>query len=295
MKAPNGFKEFSVLFSQAGSLPQLPGAAMRLIQVLDQEDVQASEVERIVLGDPALTGAVIKAASSALFGGTDGPTTTVRGAITRLGLQAVQAVAVSLGVQALLGKSGGSSCFDKVRFARHSIFVGFLSRYLYACRVQRNPFVSQWSRDELFAVGVLHELGIGLLARVDPPAFERVFHSAKKHGIDLHIAFNQIYGEPISKLSVIACDTWKLPPIFSNVLSCYEAPESHQECVALSCVNYADYLAQVNGYGLAPWPVGTVAQQSVVDEVGLPEKEIPGVVMLVARHTGAYVPVGNAA
>lgn len=121
---------------------------MKLIQALEGSEVNVSEVERIITGDPALTAAVLRAASSALYGGMDG-VTTVRGAIIRLGQQSVQAVAVSLGVQALMGKTGASSLFDRTRFARHSIFVGFLARYLFACRFNREAFKCKWSKDEI--------------------------------------------------------------------------------------------------------------------------------------------------
>lgn len=296
MSEANGFEELKYLFSTASTLPQLPGAALRLIQILDDEEVNSSEVERIIMGDPALTAAVIRAASSAIYGASDEGTTTVRGAITRLGHRAVQSVAVSLGVQALMGQTGASSSFDRTRFARHSLFVGFLSRYLYACRAHKEPFKSKWSRDEIFAAGVLHDLALGLLARVDPATFEKVAHIAKKTNLHYETAFHALFHADLIELGVLACKTWGLPPLFSDVLEQFAHPsQSEHEKIALSCVAYANRLADENNYGLEAWPTPNLLTEEDIDEVILPEEDVPGVVMLVARHTAAYVPLAGAA
>lgn len=294
MSEATAFSNLEQLFTQANTLPQLPGAALRLIQILEHDDVSSGEVERIIIGDPALTVAVIRAASSALYGGEE--CSTIRGAIMRLGHRAVQSVAVSLGVQALMGEGQNKSQFDRNRFARHSIFVGFLARYLYACRHQREPFKSKWSRDEIFAAGVLHDLGPGLLARVSPTDFDKVFLIAKKGNMSFHTAFEAIFGGSINHLAVLAAQTWKLPPLFEEILGHFENPDSMpDEFIALACIGYANCLAEEQNFGFFPWRVSPVLGETVLETVGLAEEDIPAVVTLVSRHTAAYVPTSAAA
>jgi HD-like signal output (HDOD) protein len=296
MNQPSGYKDLEALFKSETSLPQLPGAAMRLIQILDDEEVCSTEVERVIMGDPALTAAVIRSASAAVYGGYEDSISTVRGAIARLGHRAVQSVAVSLGVQALMGQSGGSSSFDRNRFAKHSIFVGFLARYIYACRFNRENFKSRWSRDEIFAAGVLHDLALGLLSRVDPSAYDRVFQVAKKASIHMNKAFQSIYREDIGQLGVLACQTWNLPPMFAEVIGHYESPLNHaSERISLACVQYSAYLADQHNFGIEPWKLPASMDEELLADVGLPEDDVPNVVMLVARHTAAYVPTSHAA
>lgn len=288
------FNSLEQQFSEASSLPQLPGAALRLIQILENDDVNSAEVERIIIGDPALAAAVIRAASSALYGGED--CSTIRGAIMRLGHRAVQSVAVSLGVQALMGSGQNKSSFDRQRFARHSIFVGFLARYLYACRYQRESFKSRWSRDEVFAAGVLHDLGPGLLARVSPTEYDKVFNVARRGMLSFHTAFESVYGESVNRLAVMAAETWRLPALFVDVLRYCEHPSTNpEEFIALSCIDYSNYLAEEQNIGLFQWRVTPVMDEGVAEEVGLSEEDIPSVVTLVTRHTAAYVPSANAA
>jgi len=295
MRETNGFAELRKKFSVAGNLPELPEAALKLIHTLEGSDVSLAEVERIITGDPALTAAVIRSAASAIFGGVEN-ISTVRGAIARLGLSAVQAVGVSLGVQALIGRSGASPMFDHTRYARHSVFVGFMSRYLFACRHNHRPFNTKYARDEIFAAGILHETGLGLLARVDAEAYGYIFARAKRESTTLVQAFEKTYGSSIHRLALIAAETWRLPPMFLEVLGNLHDPLGHEtEKVALACLSYAEFLANEHHHGMTQWTANDPFPQDVLDEVALPEDDVPGVVMLVSRHTAAYVPLARAA
>ncbi|MBS1716252.1 MAG: HDOD domain-containing protein [Armatimonadetes bacterium] len=287
------YQQLAGLFATASTLPQLPGAAIRLIQLLDDDNATGAEVERIIIGDPALTAAVLRAASSALYGGS-GDITTVRGAVTRLGFRSVQAVAVSLGVQALMANTAAGSSFDRSRFAKHSLFVGFFARYLYACKFAKEPFQSKWGRDEVFAAGVLHDLGVGLLASVDLATFERVADFSKNEQIPFQDAFFTIYEKPITELAGFACETWGLPPMFREFILNYEKPFETQEAIAYSCVNFADEIANLNDHALEGWRVERIGNEPVAELVGLPEEDVPEIVMLVSRHTAAYVPANAA-
>ncbi|MBI1756491.1 MAG: HDOD domain-containing protein [Fimbriimonas ginsengisoli] len=283
-------------FGSATTLPQLPAAALRLIHCLGDEDASGASIERIILGDPGLTAAMLRAASSAMFGGAGDRATTVRGAIARLGYRSIQAVAVSLAVQTLMSGTRSAPNFNRRRFAGHSIFVGFLGRYLFACRQNSKPFESAWNRDELFASGVLHDLGVGLLAQMEPDTYERVHQVASRRGCSIDRAFQDIYELPLGVLASNSAKAWGLPHIFTEVLTWRHCPLEHpSEAVSLSCLAYADYLAETNGHGLGDWDNKFEFDPGAAELVALPDDEEPGVVTLVARHTAAYVEGAQAA
>lgn len=294
-----GIKEYERLkksFSISRSLPALPGTGLKLIQVLECEDTASIEVERIIVGDPGLTAAVLRAASSALFGGQSDNATTVRGAVARLGHRALHSVAVSMVLQDLMLQAGSSPSFDRVRFARHSLFVGMMARYLFAARSHRKSFTSKWSRDELFAAGMLHDLGLGLLTRVSKEDFEHVHMVARARSLSLQQGFEYVFGVPIYELGALACETWKLPPLFAEILRAYPEPLSHEaDSVGLCCLAYANQLADENGFDLVAWAPPVAVDPAIVEEVGLPEADLANVVMLVSRHTTAFVSITQAA
>lgn len=72
-----------------------PDSCVRLLVELKDDFVSTQTLERIVRGDVALSGRVISMANSAAFQSSTGPTTTISGAIARIGLAALRTVTLA--------------------------------------------------------------------------------------------------------------------------------------------------------------------------------------------------------
>lgn len=277
-------------FRSAESLPDLPASALQLCDAIDKGDATNSDLERIILADPAITACVLRTANSAMYGGRSQQTSTVKGSILMLGHKAVRSVAVSVWVQSLVHQSKSSPKFDAARFAEHSMFVGFLSKYLLSALHKTKGVATAWSPDELFAAGVLHDLGLGLLASIEPALFDRVVDHAAANGLPLQTAFESVTERRLGILSVAAAQAWKLPDLFIDVLMGFEEPLSASaEVDSLCCLHYANHLADITGHSMNTWRVEPVIEQGVVDRVGLASEDIPDVLELVAAHTKDFV------
>ena len=77
------------------SLPPLPAAAMRLLQVLHEPDADLDEAVAIIRTDESLTASVLRTANSAAFG-APGRTLDLRAAVVRLGARAVARFALEI-------------------------------------------------------------------------------------------------------------------------------------------------------------------------------------------------------
>lgn len=277
-------------FRSAESLPDLPASALHLCDAIDKGDANTNDLERIILADPAITAGVLRAANSALFGGKSNNASTVKGAILLLGQKSVRSIAVSVWVQALVHQSKSTPKFNPARFAEHSMFVGFLSKYLLSTHTRAGRCRSSWSPDELFAAGVLHDLGLGLLASIEPKLYERVLEHANANGQTFSGAFYDVTGHEIGVLGVAAAQAWKLPELFIQVLMGFSEPLlAENECDALCCLHYADYLANKTGYALQEWRVEVSLEAEIMERVGLEDSDIPDVLELVANHTKDFV------
>lgn len=90
-------------------LPSLPEVALRVRKLTSDEDCNHAELEREIAKDAAITARLLKVAnSSALHCGT--PLTSLRQAITRLGLNLVRSLVTQLSILQTL-----QSCKDKER------------------------------------------------------------------------------------------------------------------------------------------------------------------------------------
>jgi HD-like signal output (HDOD) protein len=287
---PDDFEGLKTKFESAESLPDMPAAAMRVCEAIDRGTSGAAELERIVLADPALTASILKVANSPLHGGGTKQTTTVKGAIVALGERSVRSIAVSVWVQSLIQQSQCSPSFSAKQFSEHSLFVGFLAKYLLSVATRARGANSAWNADEIFAAGVLHDLGIGLVATVEPGLYDHVLRKAQSEGTDLNTAFSGTIGRPVQDLALIAADNWKLPQMFKDVIAGYSEPlKAPAETVALCCVNLADMLATKSGFSLCGWTVSGSPDPGVIERVGLDPESVPEVIELTSRHTREFV------
>lgn len=292
--ARDDLDRLKLLFRRTCTLPQLPGTALRLINTIDTGEASAIDLERIILSDPGLAAGFLRAAVAASHGEREFG--TIRQAIMYMGQRSVRTLAVSLALQGVLADPDTPPLFDQAKFSRHSIFVGFLSRYVYARRQMQEPFPSIWTADEIFAAGVLHDLGLGLLPKVAPDVFNRVANFSKRAGLTLNAGFEKLYGDHISVLSAAAAETWQLPDVFTKTLRYRSQPwNMMDEYTSLCCIEYANLLADTHGYAVADWPLTVEPNPEVALEVSLPEEEIATVIELIGLLTDQHLPENLAA
>jgi hypothetical protein len=184
--------------------------------------------------------------------------------------------------------------FDVGRFARHSLMVGVLTRYLFARRQKIEPFESLWSADEMFAAGVLHDIGLPLLARVAPDDYMRVLMLSRRKKSLIREAFSLIFDCELPELGAEVATRWELPSVFIDTMRYSEAPwRRPDEMVALACLSYADTLAGAFGYDYEPWEVTREPLPEAEMEVGVPPQELTALKPLVERLVNELLEPGE--
>jgi HD-like signal output (HDOD) protein len=284
------FDRLELLFRRTGALPALPTTAVELLRTIDGGTASAQELEQIIVRDPCLSGEFLRLA--AVYGPVlDAPHfSTIRGAILVLGQRAVRSLAMSLMLRELVAHKSLPGCFDGQRFAVHSLASALLARYLYARRNRIESFESQWSADEVFAAALLSDLAFGLMARVAPDAYVRVVAYAKRARVDLNTSFSRIYNRPHGHLTAVVSEVWKLPEVFTRTFTYGHAPwEFETEFVPLSCITYADFLANRFDYAIAEWSFSQAVLPEIEIEVGVPEEELEELRPVIQRYIESYL------
>jgi len=276
-----------ILFRRARALPELPGPAMRLAQVIETGDASLGEVERIICTDAGLAVRVLRASNTAKFAAIE-PVVTLRGAIMRLGFKSVRSLALSFAIHDVIRI--GKTEIDMQRFAFHSVFVGLLARYIFARHDDRGGSSNGLTGDELFALGILHDLHVPLLAQVAPLVLQRVMNYARRQSLTVEAAFDKLYSEPMSSLGAAAAATWKLPDLFLKGIRGMREPWVEEELfTAWSCLAYAEYLAVSHGAATERWPVNSSVPEDVRAEVGLADEEVEPLLDLIGDLTRQYL------
>lgn len=278
-----------ILFSRAKCVPELPGSARRLIDMIDTGEVGAAQLERIIAADVGLTASVLRIANATRPSAAK-PVTSIRTAVLIMGQDTVKRVATSLMVQESISAHATAESFDKRAHARHSMIVAYLARYVHARKVMAGGAVGTWTQEDVFSMALLHDLGESILACVAPEVFQRVYWSAERQGWTIAATFEAIFGIALWELAIRAIDAWKLPETASRAIQGMRSPWAWpDEFTGLCCIHYGDYLATALGASSEAWPVNPSLEWEVQNEVGLADEEVATVIELASKQADEHM------
>src|SRR5581483_3459066 len=216
--------------------------------------------------------------------------TSIRSAILRLGMRAVRNMASATLVRQSFKLLSLPPKFDLVRFGRHSLACAFLSRYVFSRLQKIRPFQSELAADEVFACGLLGDIGIGILAHVSVGDYSRIEKFAERNGLTLSEAFEKLYSTPIDHLTAEALTVWKLDPLFVNIIKMMSTPwEAEDEYEATCCLSYARSVLPALGFGYESWKCESWAPPEVDAEIGIDRAELETVRELLQPRIDEYL------
>ncbi|MGQ0823898.1 MAG: HDOD domain-containing protein [Actinomycetota bacterium] len=153
--------ETNDLIVEVTQLPVQPGAAMRLLWMLEDPRTSAADLGRLIESDPSLSTQVIRLANTAFYG-LSGKVSSAWRAVTVLGLATVRALATTAAFD-LFSEKGRSVPDD---FWPHSV-----TSAAAAAALARRVGVQS---NEAFSAGLLHDIGSALVFRRAPRRYDAV-------------------------------------------------------------------------------------------------------------------------
>ena len=199
-----------------------PAIATEILALVSSPDADVGRLAATLSRDPALAAGVISVANSPLFRGAS-EVETVRGAVTRLGLQEVGRVAVAVATRTLFdaGARATRTAFGEgsgVLFAR-SVTVG-------AAAAALGMRLRGARTDRAYLGGLLHDVGkalaLGALARGGPAAY-----GAEPEAARLARVLDRVHVE----IGTAAHRAWALPQYLTSI--CEHHHDAHDAPVLL--------------------------------------------------------------
>lgn len=200
-----------------GELPSPRGVALAIIRLTQQEEVSIAELARVISGDPAFVGRVIKAANG-VIGFNRRPLVSVHEALMVLGLPAVRSMALGFSLLSDY-RTGGCKAFDYNGFWAFSLALA-LGMQL----IGRRTRVA--APDELFSVGLLARVGELALATLYPDEYAEVLRTAGAAGSpDLLELEASAFAMTHAELGASMLTDWGLPAVFVDLIEYYDRPD----------------------------------------------------------------------
>src|SRR6478736_4104925 len=160
--------EANDLITEVTQLPVQPGAAMRLLWMLEDPRTSAADLGRLIESDPALSTQVIRLSNTAFYG-LSGKVSSAWRAVTVLGLATTRAVATAAAFD--LFSATGRAVPDG--FWEHSLTTAAAAAAI-AGRVAIQP-------NDAFSAGLVHDLGTALVFRRAPRRYDTAMDRRHAH------------------------------------------------------------------------------------------------------------------
>ena len=226
-----------------GDLPSPRGVALAIIRLTQDEEVSIPELARVIKGDPAFVGRLVKAANG-LVGMQRRAVVSVQEALMVLGLPAVRTMALGF---SLLSSYRKGTCvgFDYIRFWSSSLVMALSMQAL----MLRLRVVAA---DEAFSVGLLARIGELAMATVYPVEFSRLLQEVRNQPdrrlLDLE---SEVLAMTHRELGAAMLADWGLPPVFSEPVRFFEQTDQaafgaeSRESIVMQCLVLSRALAEI--------------------------------------------------
>ncbi|MBN8442695.1 MAG: diguanylate cyclase [Thauera sp.] len=198
----------------SGELPSPRGVALAIIRMTQSEDVSMGELARVIKGDPAFVGRLIKAANGA-FATERRAIVSVQEALMVLGLPAVRTMALGFSLLSSYRK-GTCAAFDYNRFWASSVLMALAMQAL-------AHHVRAMAADEAFSIGLLARIGELALATIYPVEYSRILQeSGRAPRVRLADLETSAFAVNHAELGAAMLADWGVPRIATNAVLCYE-------------------------------------------------------------------------
>jgi HD-like signal output (HDOD) protein/CheY-like chemotaxis protein len=222
-----------------GSMKELPATMPRtyleLTKALEDPDVSLDGLTRIVERDVAVTAKLLQLVNSAFFG-LSREVTSVRMAVSYLGVEVLKRLVLSIGVFRSFDDASTVQEFSVERFQYHA--------YLTAKITEALPTPTHL-KDATSLAALLHDVGKLVLAAKMPAHFTRVLATAGKQGRPLYEVEQDLMGVTHAEIGAYLLGLWGLPWPVVEAVAHHHAPGRvpQQGLDALAAVHIANILA----------------------------------------------------
>lgn len=203
--------------AEISHIATLPEVTMRIIQLVDNPDSTAQDLNRVISNDPALGARILKVVNSAFYG-LPGQIGSINRAIVLLGLNAVKNIAIAASLAKLFRGGRIAANFDARSLWTHSVATATATRLL-------AKQVGLGLPDEAFLAGLIHNIGILVEIQARRAQFVQAIEMmAAKPGLTLRDAETVALGANHEQFGAALCRSWKFPSSFAYVTGYHHHP-----------------------------------------------------------------------
>src|SRR5690242_14645072 len=204
---------------ECDSLPTLPAAALRILQLTRDESTSIDEIGAIIARDPALSVKVLRAVNSPFYG-IPQKISSVQQAAVMLGMHSVKMIVLGFSLTSCM-RNGHRGGFSHMAFWKRSMYSASAARVL-------SGHVLPSRQEECFIAALLMDIGTLVLDQLLGEQYTEVYERASSHS-ELSIVETHALGVTHAEVAGMLAEHWRLPEELAVPMTHHHAPLSVED------------------------------------------------------------------
>ena len=234
-----------------GGLPSLPSLYRQVMKEINSEDASVAAVGEIIQQDIGMSAKLLQIVNSAAIGLRHEVSNVVQAA-SLLGLQRVSSMLLMVEVFSTVVEKSLPRGFSVDALWSHSLAVAEMAKAIAAEEIDEEKII-----DDSFTAGMLHDIGLVILASRLPEELSEALELARKNGLSLFDAEKKLFEGTHAEVGGYLLELWGLPDPIIEAITYHDFP---------SAVPEKDYPSAMPEHGFTPLTAVHVANYFCEDE-----------------------------
>lgn len=252
-------------------LPALPSVVTRVIQLTDDPNSTAQDINNVLNQDQAITARVLRLANSAFYGYTR-RINTVTDAVVFMGFKTIRSIVIAASVSDILNQEIAGYALEYGELWKHSQCTAMAARLI--ARKVKFPTL-----DLAYTAGLLHDIGKVILNRTMKDAYFEVVEKVSEGEIPFNQVEDEILGFNHAVVGAKVAAKWNLPDQLVEAIAMHHDPDNATVNPKLTAIiHMADAICVAMGIGIGVDGMLYPMSEKAMELLGLDELAIEGVI-----------------
>ena len=231
------------IVAKVDELPSLPHIVVRVMELTEDPDSTAFDINEVINQDQNMTAQVLRMANSVYYGYSR-RIATVTDAIVLIGFNAVRSIVLAASVSKILKKELSGYVMGEGELWKHSQCAAVFARML----AKKKKFRSV---ELAYTATLLHDIGKLVLNSYIGESYQEVLAVVNEEKLPFNEAEDRILGFNHATVGGKVAEKWNLPSDLVEAISFHHHPEQSEKNPQLTAiVHLADAMTLQMGMGL---------------------------------------------
>ncbi len=252
-------------FNNIKNLPTIPKVVMEVNDMVRNHTGNVGLLAEAVGKDQGLTTKILTVANSPLYG-LPKKVSSIEFAIMLLGMAEIANIVTALSLASVV-QGRDVEGFDYMKFWKHSMIVGTAAK-----DIARRLSFSEFAGDA-FVAGMLHDIGIQLMAKFSPDRFKDIVNMVQENKISYLEAERTVLGVSHAEIGGFMATKWNLPSNLTQTIEYHHLPSNiGDENITLNIVHLADSMTQMFDIGTHDCDSNVELDESIIKTLNFSDK-----------------------